>query len=71
MAFHLESAAQLFERALAVEIGIFVRTEDPKGLRQDLYAHQKALSPRYDRLIFAIPAGNTEVWICKRGADAP
>lgn len=71
MSFPLVQAIQLFERAQATEIGIYIRTDDPKGLRQDLTAHLKALSPKYDDLMTALPPGNEQVWICKKGADAP
>lgn len=66
----LEDARAIFERALATEIGIAIATPDPKAFRQELIeARLKLKDPRYDNLVTALPAGNKEVFVCRKDAE--
>lgn len=65
-----DDAIAIFERALEAEIGIAIQTPDPKTYRQELLlARRKLKDPRYDILVTALPAGNKEVFVCKKNAD--
>lgn len=58
----------IWERAISpeVEIGIAIKTNDPKGMRNSLYVHRKEFgNPKWDEIIIFMPNTN-EVWLCKK-----
>lgn len=60
---------ELFDLALKVEIGIGVKTDDPKAFRQELIIwRSKNPNLEYSKLQFALP-NMEEVWIFKKGVD--
>lgn len=67
-----EEARALLERALANEIGVGVRVEDPKAYRHEIYMAKKEFNdPRYDNLTFLLPQGNEWVYIVRKDAEGP
>lgn len=67
-----EESKALFERALSREIGVGVRTDDPKAYRQELYLAKKDFNdPRYDNLVILLPQGNEWVYIVRKDAEGP
>ena len=60
-----EPFAYLLHQALEAEIGVKVSTDNPKLLRQRLYAVRKA-NFIFTDLAFVIPATPNEVWIMKK-----
>lgn len=68
----IDTAKALFDRALGEEIGIGIRTDDPKAFRNELYRAKLDLKdPSYDSLITLLPRGNEWVYICRKDAEGP
>lgn len=62
----------LLERALTVEVGVAVETNEPKALRDELYkAREQAGNPALEEIIMFLPKDRPEVFICRRGVELP
>lgn len=58
----------LFERAMQVEIGIGVATNEQRLLAAQLGAHKKRTEPAFDEIMVFKPE-NGEVWLVKKATE--
>lgn len=71
MALPEATLSALWNRASAAEIGIGIKTNEPKQLRNMLYIlRTKVKDPEWEKLIIFMPA-NGEVWLVKKTAELP
>ena len=60
----------LFERAMEAENGIYVKTNDPKALRQELLAARRELRG-FEKVMTFLPEGRQEVWLILESVEMP
>jgi len=65
-----EAYRPLFERAQAAENGIYVKTNDPKALRQEILAARRELKV-FDNVMTFLPEGRQEVWLIMESVEMP
>jgi hypothetical protein len=67
-----QSPQSLWQRALVARVGIAVSTSDRVLLRQQLYRFRAdAGDARLDDFVLVFPKEDSELWIVRKGADAP
>lgn len=60
----------LFEQVLEREIGIAIRTNDPKALRDELYrARDQSGKPEFHEVIAFLPRDKDEVFMCRKSVE--
>lgn len=69
MALSLPTVLSLLDRALAEELGLYIRTPDAKAYRLELDNHKRELEdPTYDKLMTFVPSVE-ELYIVKKDVE--
>lgn len=68
----IEVINELWQRASESEIGLEIKTNNPKDLRQQLLVARKSgLTPPFEGLMTFLPPSGDSVYICQKSAELP